>query len=849
MGKWNSVVVSLVCGDYLHYDNSDAKIYRTFGNHDVIIVSSADGNNSNDVLNEMWEKTNRLSISMRPGDSVHNLFGVIKSKEGDTFWEKESAFLFISELQLNYDCSKDPKEQQTLFEEQIRELLNSKKLKEGYDYLIYYSLNCGDYILFFCSNSYNDGSDIIHNITIKLGVKHYNYSVCGIDLKAFFSRNIEEIIPKVVVCSILSDATSYIDWYAIFKEKYPNELIFNNIDSSSNALCGIDEIVHMARLGNEDVCINIYNCNLRRFIENTISNGVFSQQNDLARTAFSKLRIQLDTEFKNLQPVTHFYPINNKTLIEKFSGQWKAKLIKIVNPYIYKAFSEVFLSIENLEKKEFAVDIQDCIKNVFPLFVKKVQQFNELGQAFDSLSHEKYYSIDDFNRDLILFTTGLMSIANGTLHADKLFINVPGFNAVLCDVPAKLLVYYTAYLQKLVNILLDEDATTDYRFLLCPDLYLSIEVAPLFKYRNDDSQLLKVRLPVKKIFDPKTLLMELSHEAAHFVETRIRQRSERVDYFASLVSIIIAERILKPRTLKKEQYENLEFTIISSFLPKGNRCIEEALNNQWKAIVEIIRSGLLKGIDRDNKDSLYLSNLTSVGAENIIDIIIEAIPDLKINSISEQICRIILEQNDANVKYEYVNVAYLSEIIRRHIYNLILCDGRTLIDLCSKLLSESFADLILLYITQDPTTYLNNIYHSLTSKKAKVNNRSDNIWNEPRLGNMDPERIISVLTALDIDINSFDVSDSDNADYSDFIEALKFYADRDNYADRAYPYSVIDITAIYLKQCLMLLREKEKDIDYLRQFYRIVTTSKNVEDCMNLFQNFAIDFRRKINEL
>lgn len=844
MSKWNAIVASLWCGKYDNDFDEDVIVYRTFGNHDTISISPVDGETATDVLNGMWDRTKFFSGNIKYGESIHNLFCVAKSEDCDTFWEKQTPYLFVSEIQMNYKDGTEFKAQLDSFEEEIRTFLSEVGLKENKDFVFYYSLDCGDILLIMKTFQYTFGADIINKITIKSNFKHYSYSVCGIDTKMVLSNEqCFEIIPKVVVSSVFADATNYDAWLSKFKVVYPSELDFDNSEilqdkELTKIICKNEEFVHLARLGNEDVCINIYNCNLQQFVKMlTDKEGVFSNNNEIVSSTFSRLKIQLDIKFKDIKPSKVRTLTEGASLINQLSSVWKSKLNKDVNPFVYKALIEVLTALENLEVKEFAIDIQDCVRNVFPLFVDKID-------SFGSVVSEEHYVNEDFNKDLILFTTGLMSIANGALHSDKLFINAPGFNAVLCDVPAKLLVYYTAFVQKLVDILNDSE-NYKYRFILCPDLYLNIEVEALFDYNKSDSQLLKARIPVKKLFDPQILLMELSHEAAHFVETEIRSRKERVDYLAEIISLVLSEKLMRPIKFEDESEDEItELDVVKAFFPNQDCTLGDMLDNEWKDLALIFKGALLANISCDDFESLYLENL-AFEFKNKIQVFVaeDILVEGEQSSFFDEVYNVIIKGEVGVKQFDYILM--LSKIMQRHLHQIVLNEYRMIVDRSCYLLSEAFADLIMLYITRDEKTYLRNIFEAEKNVAIKYNSQNVYPWDEMLISEMHFERIIAVLTVLGYDIDNLENITTDDA-FASFLRAIKKYANRDDYDIRAIPYGVIDITIDYLKVCLGKLQSKESEISELRKLYVATTTPNSVADCIELYRKSAFEFRSEI---
>lgn len=841
MSIWNSLVVSLWCGKYEFDCEDNIKTYKTFGNHDSISIAPISGDTSTEILAGMWEKTNYFSHNIKAGESIHNLFAISDDDNCEQFWKNDTPYLFMSSIQINYNSGEDFNKQYESFFKEVSSILEESEFIKNRDFAIYNSLDSGDVILFLKTNIYVVGADIINKITMKSKYNHYSYSVCGLNtnllLKGLESN--QEIIPKVVICSVLADVSKYQKWFENFNREYPFELNSNFAIKDNNDFIN-EEYVHLARLGNEDICINIYNCNMKHFLNMFLKeDGVFYYNNYHVKNVFARLRIQFDSNVVDMNFDSDKSYKNGKSLIEKSSDQWKYELTNTVSAYISKAIFEVLAASENLELKKFAFDVQDCIRNVFPLFTSKLHSYYKNDFA---------YSQKKFEHDVILFTTGLLSIANGSLHADKLFINVPGFNAVPCDIPSKLLIYYTAYIQRLTTILNDRE-DFDYRFLLCPDLYLGIEIFPLFYYNNSDSQLLKARIPIKKLFEPKILLMELSHEVAHYVGSSVRARKERADLLIEMISYIFADRILRPKTLipvfqEDDGFANkdIESKIISLFMPSNNKSLELLLENEWNPIIIYIKNNLINESDINEKDILYLNILKEKITKSATNLMIgEKSKELQ-NKIYDVIqCNNMLE--DPDKIFGFVNM------IERHKTEILFDEYVDIVKNCCTLFSESFADLVMLYITNDPNSYLYNIFKSENRESFKSDDNIIHPWEYHQAGHMKFERIISVFTSLGYNFD--DINKKNNPLFEKYIENLKNYSLQKNELNRAVPITVINIITEYLNICLKELENKKSDFEVIKALYD-TTEKRNVNIFINEFRKIAFEFRTQLinqNEL
>lgn len=838
MSTWNSLIVSLICenGNTEKIYENNCKRYRTFGNHDTVLITCVEGEDSNTQLKNMLKTTNEYSDNIKAGESIHNLFAVCENSED--FWGNDTPYLFISAIQINFQNQDSFIEQFNSFKENLNELL----IKDGYipnkDFAIYNSLDCGDILLFLRTDTYTKGADTINQITTKSPQRHYSYSICTFDEKILAEKlSVEdEIIPKVVVCSVLADASNYGIWFEAFHKEYPNEFMCHNCSdcnkqSEDKKTCErmYDEYIHLARLGNEDICINIFNCKMKHFLDMMCSsNGVFSYKNSLVKSMFSRLRIQFDSSVKvvkspNLAPV-----IENKSLVKKHSDIWKPIVRRFATAYVCKAVSEVFASIENLETKKFAFDVQDCLKNVFPLFVEKISSFNDGDVPF---------SLKNFNKSLIWFTTGILSISDSTLHADKLFINTPGFNAVPCDAPSKLLSYYTAYIQNLVNILNDTEKF-DYRFLLCPDLYLGMEVVKLFNYDENDSQLLKVRIPIGSLFAPKNLLMELSHEVAHFVGSNIRRRDIRASTLTKIISYKFADRLLRPKEFEHSSKDvdiKKEYTVLSSLMSNENKSFDYMFEKHWQSIPEFIQSKL--EIDFDCFETLYLNKVREKIKDNALSLLVNDSDGDLHNRIYDAIL------NDTIIEDKTNDIFLLSTLITRHISELLMNSYSKIIDDCCMLCSESFADMIMLKITNDPQTYIHRIYEAEKNMAIEFDGKITYPWNYMQFKINKYERILSVFMAFGYSFD--DIECGDDEVFAEFIGVLRDYLDPKTEMYRFSSAMTIVENAQYLSVCLEELSDKTEEFNNLNMLYEL-TTAPSLNEFISEFRNINFEFRADV---
>lgn len=117
----------------------------------------------------------------------------------------------------------------------------------------------------------------------------------------------------------------------------------------------------------------------------------------------------------------------------------------------------------------------------------------------------------------------------------------------------KLICFYLNYLQRLKSIYADESIR--YEFIISPSLNTTTQVISLSKQDNNLNRLLAVHIPIIDLYDLKTSLVALTHEAGHFLpKDSLRMRQLRAKIIIRNFIILLQKEIIKG--LRKEDIEN-----------------------------------------------------------------------------------------------------------------------------------------------------------------------------------------------------------------------------------------------------------------------------------------------------
>ncbi|MBD5520191.1 MAG: hypothetical protein HDR03_03045 [Lachnospiraceae bacterium] len=791
----------------------------------------------------MWVKTDEISRKLNIGESCHNLYAI--GEDDKVFWEADYPFLFVSMIQLRME---DEVEQNIAYNK-FKDFLTQKINDNNHDikFSIYHSLDSCDLILFLKTKLYELGSKLIQEMPSipyqdKQTLNYYCYSLCGIDIESFKKTDISQDINKIMICFVIRNFALFNQWLGELEKKFPC------IEEDQSYRNNINRQIIYSRLGNEDVCINIMKCDLGRFLkELSEEGGLLNESNELFAKGLMKLRLHFDTSLYpgnslvNCSKETYF-----QTLVDKFN-QKIVKVDEILYPATRKALIEVLNSCSYFEQEHFVKDIQVCIQNSFDIFLSKFDEYIAWeAEKNEKDNYSKIYTKISFNDSVIEFINGIMSVINGALHTDRMFFQAPGFNAVLYDIPAKLLAFYTAYVMKIVEILNDSEEK-EFAYLLCPDLYLEIVISKLFDnpLKCPTKRLLKGNIPVKSIFAPKQLMMELAHEVAHCVSDDVRRRDIRMKITEVMLADIITNQLFKYSGVNKQKDKEILSILFSQ---NGNLA---QIRNTEVADFEREISGyisnwfdteFIRDCDVRDEFTFYQVKTKKFFKYKLKELLQN--PNGLFSFIEDKYIEKFIFNDDLAEKVEKIYA--LNTIMESNLQTLQTDSDYMyrIIEVVHSLTSESYSDLIMCkMLGLSGKEYIFQFF--------EINQELlDSKGFEFLYANATGERIVSVLEALGEDINSIS-ADGDYL-YSCYLDRIKNFNESDESKRNKsilLPKKVIKDNVYYLKKCLEKIQEKGLDNKFteMRNIYNDVTRNDMFTSTQTIFKSVH-EMRIKVDE-
>lgn len=248
--------------------------------------------------------------------------------------------------------------------------------------------------------------------------------------------------------------------------------------------------------------------------------------------------------------------------------------------YLY-AVHAVKNSLLSILKNRYAEEFVLCIYRPFIEYLeyltKKIEE--ERGQpntkSFDECFRWLFNCLD--------------SLVNCAMHSERQFIQVTAFNAIIYDVPSKIMAFYMALIDDIKEIMRGENETQKYTFLLTPSFSNEI-VVRIVSYAIENElphdRLLKVEINEKSLYNPLEVEQVMVHEIGHYLGDKLRKRDIRKERILFSIVYIALTHILPKEAFDFEERVEVLAKEIEAYLKqlRGFRETECAYSNELKLL-------------------------------------------------------------------------------------------------------------------------------------------------------------------------------------------------------------------------------------------------------------------------
>jgi hypothetical protein len=373
-----------------------------------------------------------------------------------------------------------------------------------------------------------------------------------------------------------------------------------------------------------------------------------------------------------------------------------------------KALLLILNSLQKYEKSDFS-------KYIFLTIYDPVNTFIEM--MYDANYHK--IIVDHQEQELI---NAINIQVQNTIGASRSFAETPDFNAAIYHSPVKLNALYASYAFYVTERLrMQTDSSKldyNYRFMICPWMQEQIMSFNIFEEGITDKNVILLKIPERLLYQPRDLMIMLTHEIAHFVGEDIRNRVKRYDCFINIIinSFISyikgipgledfvaatdfetvkeflyhklqlkSERYIESKRKEEPEYAKYRYTLLST---------KDELNN------------VIRGVIRDYRKDLFLLFKTNYYKKHK-----DKIQDLYSDIYSSEYNR----ENIQSFKKEQYNILEYEKGWDDAIFKLLYQYSESLItpgiNLISQIFSETYADLIsVMTLGLKPLDYISTFF-------------------------------------------------------------------------------------------------------------------------------------------
>lgn len=574
----------------------------------------------------------------------HPLFLIVPSSKASEiyeqeFWDKECWFLSVSRIHLS-ESSLPVEKFDTLAKAIEADLKDTNTF-----FAIYHSVELSDMVLVQKSNCLNDLTK--QSLTLR---KHKDvgrsYTYIGINHKYLIKNNFSDFTDKLPLFSMR------------FAVRNPNEAK-KYIDFAINEL---GTCIPYSVAGVDDILINYQGLEVSKILQLFYKWFVSEDCGSKLLAAFSEVTTRIGTEYSQKNPCNE----NECKLYAECKG-----LLEIINHIAesdtegrfvasgwFKPLSEICNALVRMSQTsvmdEFVYLLLPGVKAFLQHIEYRVK--NKLGNNDSDAKVEEYNSM----------VNECSHLMEQIMRIEGQLSNQPELRPVVYDIPVFLLEYIMAFLNKVVIYLQKKDSPPDVsiKFLIVPSLCEHIASLEIFS-ANPEKQipgLVLVKIPVKLLYDPKTVLMALCHETAHFVGENLRNREMRKKMYIQASATLLVNSIFKCNSFslhkklskdissRLEKYINPEIKDLKKQVLKfANEIVEDEskyIEYAWSAVCSSIGSERLFFLtqnERRNAFSLFtgqLNNLTILFKDIYADIcmfhLLKLEPESYVNAVLDE---------------------------------------------------------------------------------------------------------------------------------------------------------------------------------------------------------------------
>lgn len=580
--------------DIFSYHGQEKNAFLSIGYFDMIEVQEVTGSELDHPLlrafysshrhqNEKDDESSQYEHLMKNYTTQELILFTNIGEEGfskrkiESFWKTDSLLTFVSLIHVDNDTTNGSSPEVNDLIDRINRIFNRK------NYLYYFSFDYSGIVILAKNMSIQQYLKVLFQLNFENEDNNRkwirdSFSLYGLDkriLRECFSllkekKSIKELIPELYRNDQFSAAVNIgVQNYAHYRDFY------DELKNDSFYTKGV--VDEYGLLGRHDISIVNNSADLEWliWIQYLLNKYTIKSEQNLEDSLFSTY----ETFVKLKEPPVYgdmIIGVKNEAYqcaanhLDKLCNRLEKNLLNNRERYCGEYISPiraVKYSILSILKNRFAEDFVLCMYQSFVEFLSYLIEKTELEvddvSAFDKTFNEYF--------------RGLNSLVNSAMHSERQFVQATAFNAIIYDVPSKIMAFYVATIQELQNLVRSEKDKR-YTFLLTPSFreQIFVRVISYKKEKPPHDRILMVSISERSLYNPSQVIHCMAHEVAHFVGDELRNRNMRKQcLISSLVHLILCD--LFPRFFYfSEKFDSLkkdiikEFTSWDFYLEQGN---------------------------------------------------------------------------------------------------------------------------------------------------------------------------------------------------------------------------------------------------------------------------------------
>lgn len=142
--------------------------------------------------------------------------------------------------------------------------------------------------------------------------------------------------------------------------------------------------------------------------------------------------------------------------------------------------------------------------------------------------------------------SNILVLIDSMNHSNRQFVQIPSFHMASFEMQPKIMAYYTAVTQGLIDMLKDDNDAPFYGYTISPGFTNSLKVQSLALQRVcPRDEFISIEVDEKSLYDIRLTTETLAHELSHYVGGKCRNRSKRTECILSACFHMIIQDVLE----------------------------------------------------------------------------------------------------------------------------------------------------------------------------------------------------------------------------------------------------------------------------------------------------------------